>query len=87
MFEPMHFKAVALENEFGTRSVGNPLQYRWHLRWINCGRWHKDIEMNWKEPKGRHVKLARLHFHGVSMQRTGRSVIKATSCITERMVR
>lgn len=76
VFESMHFKAIALENEFGTRDVGNPLQDRGHLRWINSGRWHEDVEMDRKQPKGRHVKLASLHSHRVSMQLLGRSTIK-----------
>lgn len=60
MLEAVHLEAVALENNFSSGSIGDPFEHHGHLRWVDRGRWHQDIEMNWKEPKGGNIKLARL---------------------------
>ena len=60
MFETVHLETVTLENDFGPGSVGDPFKHRGHLRRINIGGWHEDIEMNRKQPKRGNVKLARL---------------------------
>ena len=56
----MHLKAVALEDNFGTRGMGDLLEHRLHLGRVKTGLGHENVKGHRQKPEGCRVELARL---------------------------